>query len=525
MPAVPFFFVESSLTVSLTINNLRANDNDYHYRCRIKEGLVMRGNRSWRLRGGAAVPAALVALGLMVTPAVAAPVDANSNDGASNDGALDFLTGISRSSNMLGDMWGMRPWLSKAGITFSLQETSEILGNVSGGTRQGFEYDGLTTATLQMDTERAFGWHGGTANVSALQIHGRNLSADNLSSLQTASGIEGDRATRLWEAWYQQKFLDEDSLDLKIGQQSLDQEFMVSQNALYFVNTMFGWPMLPSADMPGGGPAYPLSAPGLRLRAKASDSLTVLAGVFNGAPAPATNTDSQKANGNGLKFPVDGSVLAIAELQYAYPNLNTLVQANETEPLSRTYKIGAWYDSKKFDDQQIDDSGKSLADPNSTGIPQKHQGDYALYGVADQMVWRDFNEPDRTVNVFLRAMGTPDEDRNLVDFSLNAGLTVHEPFLNRDDDTFGLGMGLAHVGSHASALDQDQSTYNGGFYPVRRSETFIEATYQYEVTPWWQLQPDVQYIFNPGAGLQDPNDTSKKIANETIVGIRTNILF
>jgi hypothetical protein len=71
----------------------------------------------------------------------------------------------------------------------------------------------------------------------------------------------------MWELWYQQKFLDEDRLDVKIGQQSLDQEFMVSQNAIYFINTMFGWPMVPSADLPGGGPAYPLSALGARAMA------------------------------------------------------------------------------------------------------------------------------------------------------------------------------------------------------------------------------------------------------------------
>src|SRR6202041_2952921 len=109
-----------------------------------------------------------------------------------------------------------------------------------------------------------------------LQLHGRNLSADNLYSLQTASGIEGDRATRLWELWYQQKFLDQDRLDVKIGQQSLDQEFMTSQNANLFVNTMFGWPMLPSADLPGGGPAYPLSGLGVRVRGKPTDYLTIM---------------------------------------------------------------------------------------------------------------------------------------------------------------------------------------------------------------------------------------------------------
>src|SRR6202044_2470630 len=137
---------------------------------------------------------------------------------------------------------------------------------------------------MQMDTNRAFHWYGGLFNISALQIHGQNLSADNLGTLQTASGIEADRATRLWEMWYDQKFLEEDRLDIKVGQQSLDQEFMVSQNALLFVNTMFGWPMVPSADLPGGGPAYPLSAPGIRFRARPIDPITFLVGVFNGSP-------------------------------------------------------------------------------------------------------------------------------------------------------------------------------------------------------------------------------------------------
>ena len=174
--------------------------------------------------------------------------------------------------------------LGKIGISFGLQETSEVLGNVTGGAKQGAAYDGLTQMVLQLDTKRAFGWYGGTFNVSALQIHGSNLSANNLLTLQTASGIEADRATRLWELWYQQKFLDEDRLDIKVGQQSLDQEFMVSQNAGYFVNTMFGWPMVPSADLPGGGPAYPLSALGVRLRARPIDPLTFLVGRVQRQP-------------------------------------------------------------------------------------------------------------------------------------------------------------------------------------------------------------------------------------------------
>ncbi|HUA64195.1 MAG TPA: carbohydrate porin, partial [Alphaproteobacteria bacterium] len=351
--------------------------------------------------------------------------------------AAGFFTGITRRDTLLGDMWGLRPWLSKYGLSLSILETSEVLGNVSGGVNQGFEYDGLTQMILQLDTQKAFNWYGGTFNVSALQIHGRNLSQDNLDTLQTASGIEADRATRLWELWYDQAFDREGRFDLRVGQQSLDQEFMVSKNALLFVNTMFGWPMVPSADMPGGGPAYPLSAPGVRLQVRPINSLTFLAGVFNGSPL-----SNSGDNSSGTTFPVNGGALIIAELQYAYPSVGTMVYADQSQSLSGTYKIGFWYDTEDFADQEYDNTGLSLANPASTGIPQTHHGDYSIYAVMDQMVWRSSepNDADRAVNFFARAMGTPQEDRNLIDFSLNAGFTLSEPLPHRDDDTFGIGM-------------------------------------------------------------------------------------
>ena len=71
--------------------------------------------------------------------------------------------------NLLGDMWGLRPALANYGVTLTILENVEAFGNLSGGVKQGFEADGLTTVTLQMDTEKAFGLKGGTLNVSGLQ--------------------------------------------------------------------------------------------------------------------------------------------------------------------------------------------------------------------------------------------------------------------------------------------------------------------------------------------------------------------
>jgi porin len=457
------------------------------------------------------------------------PVDVSAAPAATGagpaGGPFGFLSGIGHSSNMLGDMWGLRPAISQYGMTLTIQDQSEVLGNLTGGSRQGFAYDGLITATLQMDTQRAFGWYGGLFNASLLQIHGRNLSAENLLTLQTASGIEADPATRLWELWYQQKMFD-DKVDVKIGQQSLDQEFMVSQNSSYFINTMMGWPMLPSADMPGGGPAYPLSALGVRVRAHPTDSVTVLAGVYNGSPTSENYGDPQVRNPGGTSFPLNGGILAISELQYAYPSQGTLVQPDESDPLARTYKIGFWYDSENFADLQYDNTGLPLANPASTGAPAEHRGNYAFYAVADQMIYRFENDADRNINVFIRPMFTPLQDRNLINFSVNGGVTMHEPFFGRDDDVAGIGFGYTRVSNSATGFDENTAFYNPGvFTAIRHRETFIEATYQYTVTPWWQIQPDVQYVVTPGAGVVNPNNPTQKVKNEAVIGVRSTITF
>jgi porin len=470
----------------------------------------------------------VTACAALAGPAQAAPppISIPASDGtqpAQSEGLFGFMNGINRSGALLGDMWGLRTTLSHYGISLAVQETSEYLGNTSGGTHKGFEYDGLTQAVMQLNTQRAFGFYGGLFNISALQVHGRNLSADNLQTLQTASGIEADRGTRLWEAWYEQKFLEEDRLDVKVGQQSLDQEFMVSNNALYFVNTMFGWPMLPSADLPGGGPAYPLSALGARINARPVNGFNILAGVFNGSPVRNNTGDPQIQNPHGTSFPLGNGALSIVELQFSYPSLGGMVEATDRPPLGWTYRIGAWYDTRSFADQRLDQTALSLANPGSSGVAQQHRGDYALYAVADRLVYRNEADPNRTVAVFARVMGTPLKDRNSIDYSLNAGFLMHSPLVYRTFDTFGVGVGYAHVSSQAAALDADTNNFSGAAAPVRSGESFVEMTYQYQWTPWLQMQPDLQYVFNPGAGIADPNNPAARIKNELILGVRFNI--
>lgn len=459
------------------------------------------------------------------------PAAASGPAPVAGDAGPDFFTGLFSPSrnNLLLDMDGLRTSLGNVGISFGLQETSEVLGNVTGGVHTGADYDGMTEMSVGLDTQKAFGWVGGIFNVSALQIHGRNLSTDNLDVLQQASGIEADRSTRLWEMWYQQSFF-EGATDIKIGQQSIDQEFMVSQySSTVFMNMMMGWPMLPSADMYAGGPAYPLASLGVRLRAQPTHAITVLAGVFDDNPAGGSFYNDSQVRGAeawGGAFNLNTGALWIAELQYAVnqPALGDMVSPDQSPGLPGTYKIGFWYDSGSFPDQEYDTLGVPLASPASNGDPLMRRGNESLYALADQMVWRPSPESPRSVGVFARAMVAP-PDRNEISASYDGGLVVKDPLPGRDNDNFGLGFGVAKVSSVLANYDNEVAYYTNRYDPAQGVETFLEATYQYQIAPWWLVQPDFQYFFNPGGGIPNPLDPTRRIANEAVFGLRTVITF
>jgi porin len=451
------------------------------------------------------------------TPPASQPAPATQPDG--------FFSQLSQSNTLFGDIGGLRPWMSKYGLTLNISETSEILGNVSGGTSQGFDYEGLTQMDLQLDTQKAFNLHGGLFNVSGLQIHGNDLLENNLDVLQAASGIAAEPATRLWELWYQQSFGDHDQLDVKVGEQSLDQEFMVTQDGAIFVNATLNWPNLASENLPAGGPQYPLASPGVRLRAQPTDSMTVLAGVFSGSPAPTNSGDPEEEDSSGTSFSWYGGVLAIAEVQYSTQGNGASDNAGGAKGLPGVYKLGVWYDSNSFPDQEYDNAGMSLASTATSGIPESHWGNYAIYAAMDQMIWRDATDGNKSVSVFVVPTGTTLTDRNLVDFSCVGGVTMHEPIPGRSADTAGIGAGYAHISSRAGDLDRDRGFVTDSPYPVRTGETFIETTYQYQLTPWFQLQPDFQYFFNPSGGVPNPKSPGNKIKDEAVLGMRATIQF
>lgn len=307
---------------------------------------------------------------------------------------------------------------------------------------------------------------------------------------------------------------------MRAGQIAADDEFATSLYASTLINSTFGWPAILAADLPSGGPAYPLATPGVRAALAPNGPLTFAAAIFNGDPAGPGPGNPQLRDASGTSFRIDDGVFTIGEAAYA------LNQEKDAPGLPGTYKLGAWYHTGRFTDQRFDTTALSLANPASSGVPKSHRGDYGLYAVLDQMIWREPDSTSEGLGVFLWLAGTP-SSRNQIAFYADSGLAYTGLLPGREADVLVVGFAYAQVSQVARALDADMRSFTGVNSPIGDSEIALELTYKAQATPWWTLQPDLQWIRHPGSHSPDPTDPTgtRAIRNAAVIDLRTTIAF
>ncbi|BAL09551.1 carbohydrate-selective porin OprB [Bradyrhizobium japonicum] len=179
-----------------------------------------------------------------------------------------------------------------------------------------------------------------------------------------------------------------------------------------------------------------------------------------------------------------------------------------------------------FSDQRFDWMGVSLADPASSGMPGLMRGDFGVYSVFEQKLYRVGADDDRAIGVFARASYRP-PDRNVIDYYADTGLEFVGLSDGRPKDKFGLAMAYAHVSPRARALDFDFRRLLTPDWPPRSFEGLVTAVYQYELRAGWTLQPNFQFIVRPGGGATGPLSAfpGKALKNAEVFGLRTVLKF
>jgi porin len=413
---------------------------------------------------------------------------------------------------LLGDWGGLRSWLDQYGVSFTLNQTSDYIGNTRGGIKQGFVYDGLLDLEVDVDLNKALGWRGGKFHITGYGIQGQNLSTQYIGNLLTVSNIESEPAVgAVGELWLEQQLLS-GRLSLRGGLLEADRYYMISPTAEVFVNSTFGFPDSWEANMAGGGPAYPNSTVGALASFAINDDWQITASVMNGIPV----LKSAKSSSYHMNVPVGNGVLSWLEAVYS-PEFKW-----DDRTLPGFYKLGTWYNPTTVSNVTMSsETGRNFNNPVNT----TYKGQYAVYGLMDQTLWREANSDTQGLNVFTRVTYNPQTERNLVTWYFDAGLAYVGLFDGRPQDIIGIGMGWAKFTPYLTDQIAAQNSSSSTSTPLPKPETMVELTYQAAINPWLTMQPFVQIIANPGGSAPMPNNPNQAIPNATVVGLRANIAF
>jgi porin len=407
-----------------------------------------------------------------------------------------------------GDPAGTRRWLAERGINWTLLYTNDILGNAVGGLRRGVINQGKLEAAMQADLEKLMGLQGLSFYSNVFLIHNTGrIRRDYVGGLDTIAAIEAVPTIRLSELWLEQK-LAGGAASVRIGQLAGDTEFFFSAMSALMLQS--DWATIVAANLPSGGPAYPLSTPGVRLKIDPNPNWSLLLAIFNGNPAGPGAGDEQLRNRYGLNFRVTDRPLLMAEAQWRQNRAPT------DSGLATTIKLGTWAHLGKFNDQRFANDGSLLANPAGSGVPLSLRGNWGIYAVGEQQLYRpQGGDADSGVTLYGRISVSP-SDRNLISFYADGGVVVAGMIPQRPDDKLGFGIIYSRFSDRARAFDRDVAAFTGLPNVIRDYEVNIEVTYLALVRPGLTVQPVLTYVVHPNG------DASR---NALVGGIRTMVRF
>ena len=90
-------------------------------------------------------------------------------------------------------------------------------------------------------------------------------------------------------------------------------------------------------------------------------------------------------------------------------------------------------------------------------------------------------------------------------FVVNAGIVYQGPIPGRDRDTAAAAVVYGGWSRELRDTQRARRALDAGARGPQTYEVVLEWTYTVAVTPWLNVQPDVQYIIRPGARGDVPN--------------------
>jgi len=403
------------------------------------------------------------------------------------------------SQHLTGDWFGLRSDLFQHGISIDPFLINDYSKNFIGGLNtHGDSFRQRFNLSLDIDTEKLFGWPGGDFRAVYQLQHGGNASQMLTGDAQNFSfGTDADGRSQIGQLWYEQKFFD-DTFRIRVGKQDANTDFDALADDAEFINNSYS--TSPTLYLM---PSFPDTAMGIQAFFEPPSGFYLGSGVFDGSGARGVRTGEY---GPRHFFDQPDDLFLIAEFGQHY-KLHVV-----DRHFPGTLGIGGWYDTNHF--QRLDGIGSQ----SGTG---------GVYLILDQLLWKPWHErpvaagppgenlvseevEEEYPNGIAASFSVSWEDPvvNRIDGNALLGLSWTGPIPSRKTDVLGFGPTYAHFA--AAALTRNNY------------ELAIETFYQIRFTDYLSLKPDLQYIIHPsGSGTFD----QPPIQNALVFTMRLEMAF
>jgi len=396
----------------------------------------------------------------------------------------------SQADGVSGDWLGERNVLNDGGLSFWLTYTNNIAGNVTGGMQQSVTYTDNVGFGMEIDLEKFIGWNGASLVVSGLNRAGQSLSQIAIGNQFTVQQVYGEQTAMFFALAFEQKLLD-DRVSIKLGRFAAGDDFASSPLYwLYMNNGIDGNPQALPVNTKFS--TYPVAVWGARLRVEPTRETSAMLGVYQAA-----DHGYQPAY-HGLDWSIraNDGVFLIAQVGWT-PELFKQAVADRKEietpggkpadagkGLSGHYWFGAYYSPWEF---------------GQFGTSEMTSGACGFYWHADQVVFQESPGSSQGLTVWSAFVFSPQQNIAKLPFEANGGIVYQGLVPTRDEDQtlFGFAYG-SFSGNYAAAM----SSVGGGSPDY---ELVLEWAHRFQFTKFLYVQPDVQWVINPGGAHNIPN--------------------
>jgi len=406
--------------------------------------------------------------------------------------------GFNKADNATGDWGGYRQRLFDSGVEVFAFYNSIFSGNVSGGFDPGHAtYVDDAYFGLKFNLQELIGWPRLQFAISGVNRHGDDLTHKYIGSIFSTQQMVGGQRLFLYQFYLQQRLFNK-QLTLKAGRFGASDDFNASPLYGYSLNNGIDGDIR-NVLFDTRFSAYPFATWAAAIFYDATPEFNIKLGLFQVTPRMFENDD------HGVNWNIgdhDGFTL-IGQFGWAPEFFKTEVTSDGKDGATQLLKglpghywFGFTYSSWDFY-------------PRFDGGFEDHS--YGFYAHGDQTIYQERPGSDQGLVVFVASGYYPQEEISIVPFQVNLGLNYKGLFPTRDADHTVLHFIYGDISTDFARVTRRR------YGALADSEKVIEFGHRFQVTKWSYIQPDLQWVIDPG-GTGD-------IPNAVVIGAEMGVTF